>query len=119
MSLPAHLIEAPYGAAFAAHFSQTGPGTSRLILVGELDLVTAPHARAAFLHAQRQTREVICDLGDVMFVDLAGLRVLLDAASHAEARNGRLAIVNCPSIVRRMLALLALEDALEIEAPPT
>ena len=118
MSLPDHSFEPPFDEAFAFYWSQTAPDTSRLILSGELDMVTADHARAAFQQAQRQTRDVICDLGDVIFVDLAGLRVLLDATSHAQARRGRLTIVNYPSIVTRMLTLLGLEDCLDIEKAP-
>jgi anti-anti-sigma factor len=106
------------GEACAFHWAQTGADASRLVLAGELDLVTADHARAALRQAQRQTRDVVCDLGDVVFVDLAGLRVLLDATSHAHARRGRLTIVNCPSIVQRMLTLLGLEGALDIRTPP-
>jgi anti-anti-sigma factor len=88
--------------------------TRRLMLIGELDLVTADHAHAVMRHAQDHTRALVCDLGDVWFVDVAGLRVLLDAADRARRTGDRLEICNCPPVVPRMLALLGLEDALEI-----
>ena len=97
----------------------------RLMLVGELDLVTADHAREAIGQAQDQTRALICDLGDVWFVDFSGLRVLLEAAERARETGARLTIASCPPLVPRMLRLLDLQDALEIQAaaptvaPPT
>jgi anti-sigma B factor antagonist len=90
-------------------------GAARLMLIGELDLVTAERARTAIRSAQDETRVLICDLGDVWFVDLSGLRVLLDATAHARRTGGRLTIASCPAIVPRMLRLLKLEGALEIE----
>ena len=91
----------------------------RLMLVGELNLVTADLAREAIGNAQDETPGLSCDLGDVWFVDLTGLRVLLDAAARAGQAGARLTITNCPPIVPRMLALLDLRDALDIQAAPT
>ena len=93
----------------------------RLVLVGELDVVTADRAREAIRQAQDQTRALICDLGDVWFVDFSGLRVLLEAAERARETGARLTIASCPPLVPRMLRLLDLQDALEIHAaaPPT
>jgi anti-anti-sigma factor len=88
------------------------------MFVGELDLATAGGARAALGRAQAETPSLTCDLGDVWFVDLSGLRVLLDAAAHAERIRGRLTITHCPPIVPRMLRLLRLEHALTIEGIP-
>jgi anti-sigma B factor antagonist len=90
------------------------PGTAHLMLVGELDLVTADRAREAVRHAQDESRVLVCDLGDVWFVDLSGLRVLLDAAARARRSGSRMTVANCPPIVPRMLRLLGLEDALEL-----
>jgi anti-sigma B factor antagonist len=102
---------------FSAFRLPAAEGAVRLMLVGELDLVTADRARAAIRAAQGEASTLICDLGDVWFVDLSGLRVLLDAATRAERTGGRLTIASCPAIVPRMLRLLELDAALEIEAP--
>jgi anti-sigma B factor antagonist len=91
-------------------------GPARLVLVGELDLATAPLAREAIGHAQRETRELILDLGDVWLVDLSGLRVLLDAAVRARRTGRPLTIANCPPLVPRMLHLLGLSGALDIQS---
>ena len=88
------------------------------MLVGELDLVTADSAREAIRRAQDETSALICDLGDVWFVDFSGLRVLLEAADHARQTGARLTIANCPPLVPRMLGLLELQDALDIRSAP-
>ena len=89
--------------------------SGRLMLVGELDLATAERAREVIGDAQDQTSALICDVGDVWFVDLSGLRVLLDAAARARETGALLTITNCPPLVPRMLALLSLEHALDIQ----
>jgi anti-anti-sigma factor len=103
------------GAVFTAYVVPDRAG-DRLMLVGELDLVTAARARAALRRAQCDAPELTCDLGDVWFVDLAGLRVLIDATRWAASSGRRLTIANCPPIIPRMLRLLRLRGALQIVA---
>jgi anti-anti-sigma factor len=93
-------------------------GASRLHLTGELDLATAGRARAFIRLAQDDSRGLICDLGDLSFIDLTGLRVLLDADVYAEHTGRRLIIANAPRILARMLLLLKLNDVLEVPAAP-
>ncbi len=106
------------GQGFRAFRLPAGPGSVLLMLVGELDLVTADDAREALRRAQAQTRALICDLGDVWFIDLAGLRVLLDATARARLTGARLTVTNCPPLVAEMLAVLRLEDRLDLQALP-
>ena len=107
----------PSGGVFTSYRDAARAGPPRLMLVGELDLVTATRARTAIRQAQADTRELTCDLGDVWFVDVAGLRVLLEATARARSTGGRLTIANCPPIVPRMLRLLKLDGALTIRRP--
>ena len=113
---PAH--ESAIGPGLACFRVRSPEGREQLMFVGELDVATAGAARAAIRRALEETPSLTCDLGDVWFVDLSGLRVLLDATAHAERTRGRLTITNCPPIVPRMLRLLRLEHALEIEGIP-
>jgi anti-anti-sigma factor len=103
------------GAPFSCTRLSAPEGVVRLKLVGELDLVTADRARGAIARVPSATRTLICDLDAVWFVDFTGLRVLLDAAEHA---GRRLAVVNCPPIVRRILRVLELDDVLQIHTGP-
>ena len=120
MPPPAHqhvTAETRSAEAFACFRLPAAAGQATVMLVGHLDLVTADRARAAIRLAQDESTTVICDLGDVWFVDVSGLRVLLDATAHARLTGDRLEIANCPPIVPRMLELLRLEHALELRPP--
>jgi anti-anti-sigma factor len=104
--------------ALSCFWLDDAAGRDRFMLVGELDLVTADHARDAIRRAQDRTTELICDLGDVWFVDFSGLCVLLEAVARARDTGARMTIANCPPLVPRMLRLLELQDALDVEAAP-
>jgi anti-anti-sigma factor len=114
MSSPTH--PAPSSRALSCFQLPAAAGTAHLMFVGELDLVTADRARESIRHAQDESRVLVCDLGDVWFVDVAGLRVLLDAAARARLGGTRMIVAHCPPIVPRMLGLLGLEGALELRA---
>lgn len=101
------------GTVFSSFRLRDPDGSVRLVLIGELDLMTARRARAAIRRAQNETRALTCDLGDVWFVDVAGLRVLLDATTHANLTGGAVTFAHCPPIVPRMLRLLELDDVLD------
>ena len=100
-----------------AHARVSGDAV-RLTLDGELDLATAARAAVRIRRAQDESRLLICEVSAVWFVDLTGLRVLLDAAVYAERTGRRLLVANAPPIVPSMLRLLKLEHALEVPATP-
>jgi anti-anti-sigma factor len=81
-------------------------GTIRVAMVGELDLASAARAARAIRRAQRDGAEVICDLGDLSFVDVCGLHVLLDASAYARRTGGRLIFSHLPAFVHRHLEML-------------
>jgi len=90
----------------------------RLTLSGELDMATAARAAVLIRRAQDESRLLICEVSAVWFVDLTGLRVLLDAAAYAERSHRRLVVANAPPIVPSMLRVLKLEHALEVPSIP-
>ena len=85
----------------------------RIVMVGELDVATAGRARDAIRRAQDDAPEVICDLGDLSFIDVCGLHVLLDASTHARLTGARLILAHSPAFVWRALERLGLDRALE------
>lgn len=93
-------------------------GAARILMVGELDLAAAPYARAAIRRAQEESGDVVCDLGYVSFLDLAGLQVLIDAAAHARQHATRLTVANSPPLLPRILGLFRLEGCIELEGDP-
>lgn len=106
------------GSVFASVRRPASAGVVLLQLTGELNLVTADRARVCIRRAQDDSRVLICDLGELRFIDLTGLRVLLDAAASAEHTGRRLIVANPPPILPRVLGLLKLGDALEVADAP-
>ena len=107
---------APEPEAGAWFFSLRHPvedGSIRIVMVGEFDLASAGRAREAIRRAQDDAAEVICDLGDVTFIDVCGLHVLLDASAHARLTGARLILAHGPAFVWRALERLGLDRALE------
>ena len=88
-------------------------GAVRIAILGELDLATAARAARTIRRAQRDAAEVICDLGDLSFIDVCGLHVLLDASAYARRTGARLSFVHLPVCLHRPLGLVGLGAALE------
>ena len=91
-------------------------GSIRVVMVGEFDVASASRARDAIRRAQDDAAEVVCDLGDVSFIDVCGLHVLLDASAHAQRTGARLILVHTPAFIHRALAALGLEGLLELDS---
>lgn len=106
---------APESGVFRCVHGARDAGTARIMMVGDLDLAAAAYARDVIRRAQAETGDVVCDLGYVSFLDLAGLQVLIDAAAHARQRNARLTVANSPPLLPRILRLLELQGLLELE----
>ena len=86
-----------------------------LIVSGEIDMVTAPHLAAAL--AERDYDGV--DLQAVSFLDVSGLRVLLNAARAAQARGERFAVARPSPMIRRLLELTAIDQSLDVVEEPS
>jgi anti-sigma B factor antagonist len=85
-------------------------------VVGELDLASVPHIRAAFAAVEADDPDAIAmDLGEVTHLDSTGLRVLLEGARRATGA-GRRFIVVAPSEgpVGRILRLTLLLEHLDV-----
>jgi anti-sigma B factor antagonist len=88
-------------------------GSSRLTLEGELDLATAPDLERALTFAERRRPEVVVvDLRGLTFMDLTGVRVLLDAQRRASEHGYRVAIVRGRGAVQRIVELAGVEPIL-------
>lgn len=88
-----------------------------VVVSGEVDIHTAPSLRAAATAGidHPSVNPCILDLTEVTFLDSAGLTALLDATSHAEARDEPLRIIvdgNRPVI--RPIEITSLDDELSL-----
>jgi anti-sigma B factor antagonist len=81
-----------------------------LIASGEIDMVTAPDLE----HALAQGDYHGVDLDAVTFMDVSGLRVLLQAARRAEADGRRFAVARPCQSIRRLLELTAIDQTLDV-----
>jgi anti-anti-sigma factor len=92
--------------------------TTVLRLAGELDLATADILRErvrALATTTSGVRRLTLDLGGLEFLDVTGLGALLEARRRLGERGATVALRRPRPMVRRMLSLLSLEDALQIE----
>jgi anti-sigma B factor antagonist len=90
-----------------------------LVVCGEVDMATAP-ALAAAIHAveKDEPERLHVDLAAVTFIDVTGLRVLLDAARRAATRGGDFTVNRPQPMVRRLLALAAIDQTLDVADDP-
>jgi anti-sigma B factor antagonist len=87
-----------------------------LELSGELDVVSAPKLARCLDAVLAQThRRVLLDLGDLKFVDSAGVSALIKAKRDAEARGRTLVLRRPTEQVERVFALVGLADWLAVE----
>jgi anti-anti-sigma factor len=85
-----------------------------LRLAGELDLATAEQLKEQ-LKKQAGSARVVVDLAGLEFLDVTGLNVLLEGHRTLASRGGRLVLRRPRPMVVRLLTLLDLSDAIEIE----
>jgi anti-anti-sigma factor len=93
---------------------QTGQRTSRLILVGELDLATADDL-VAFVASLQGIHELVVDLALLDFIDVCGLRALVTVQQLVAERGGSLRLSRPRPLVRKMLALTGLDAVLPVD----
>ena len=82
---------------------------------GELDLASTRNLEQALEDAwRRQPRLLVLELGNLRFVDMAGLRVLLAAAQRAEQQDTRLVLANVRDPVLRVMKLASVSSLFTI-----
>jgi anti-anti-sigma factor len=104
---------------FAMHEHRAG----RIITVtveGELDLLTAPKLAAQVDQLVRaEAVDVVLDLDETLFIDSAGLSILLNLQRRLDRRGHRLRVVCDDGPVRRVIEMARLEDTLGLVPIPT
>jgi anti-sigma B factor antagonist len=105
----------PRGAVSLRLRRRLDPDAAVLELGGEVDLLTAAHLAGGLDDEIRTgTGDVVVDLGEVEYIDSAGLQVLLSAQRRL-ARQGRgLGIVCPPGPVLRVFELSRLLNTLTV-----
>jgi anti-anti-sigma factor len=93
----------------------------RIELHGELDRSTTLALALELLPFERGGKAmVVLDLTDLTFVDVGGLKLILETARRLRAAGGQLMLANPSSAVRRLLELTAIDQTADVvdEAVP-
>ena len=120
--MPSPLVSSPsivsrlsadcYG--FGCTLRQSGRDAAWVRVTGELDIATAPLLGQTLREAVLRARRVVLDLRELIFMDCAGIHVILDASNLARRAEGQLVLVRGPSRVDRVFTLTGTSDAVEI-----
>ena len=95
------------------------PGQTRLILSGELDIASADDLEKQLAAAEVDSpATLVLDLRRVEFIDSTGIRTLVAADERARSQGRRLAVVQGPNAVARILAVTQLDQHLDIVEDP-
>ena len=101
-----------YNADFRVVVSEQAAGTV-VAPEGELDVATAHELEAVLA---TQSGPVVVDLRKLSFIDLAGLRMLLEADARSRQNGMNLHFIPAP-VVRRLFELAELPDRLAYVKP--
>src|SRR5689334_12489933 len=91
------------------------PGRVRVQVRGELDLATADHVADRLRRLRERGAAVLLDLDELTFIDAAGLRVILTAASVARNDGWAFAVTRGSAPVRRLFAIVHAETHLTFD----
>jgi anti-sigma B factor antagonist len=91
-------------------------GTTIVVASGEVDLYTSPGLHEAMVAAAACATRIIVDLRAVTFLDSTGLGVLAGAYTRARNEGGSVSLVGPSGLVREVLHITRLDDALPVYA---
>lgn len=95
-----------------------GPDGLDVVVVGEMDIDTAPELRSRLLDAVRAHDVVILDLAGVTFIDSQGLSMLIRVNAEAQSAGSVLRIGRASHRVRQLLELTNLTSLFVLEPDP-
>jgi anti-sigma B factor antagonist len=95
-----------------------GPARVRLVLAGEIDMITAGQVVAAVTDTVRLhgPRQIEVDLAGVRFMDSSGIHAFAESHHHAAASDCHLVVTHPQPIVYRILEITNLLHILAV--PP-
>ena len=89
-----------------------------LVVVGPVDRFSWPHLEAAVLGAVTAgARRLVLDACQLSFVDATVVSRLASMARRLRGEGGGVRIVSPPLVLRRLVDLLLVGDALAVDAP--
>jgi stage II sporulation protein AA (anti-sigma F factor antagonist) len=90
-----------------------------LLLHGELDISSSGRFARELLEAERgEPALLVLDAADLAFMDVAGLRVILEAARRARKRGSHLSVINPSPPIRRLFELTGIDHTADVVTDP-
>lgn len=95
------------------------PDVVRVEIVGELDFSNAPALRRSLRALERRRpRVLVLDLSGLQFMDVAGVRTMLDAARRAGRDGRRVVVANPIPVIAHLLELTVIDRSLDVVEGP-
>jgi anti-anti-sigma factor len=99
--------------------TEEAEGQTRVTLVGELDIASAPQFEEGLQQAESNSPDVlVLDLRKVEFIDSTGLRAVIAADERARTAGRRFVIIRGTQAVERVFSVTQLDQRLEIVDDP-
>lgn len=99
--------------------TEEGEGQTRVALVGELDIASAPQFEEGLEKAEAGAPALlVLDLRKVEFIDSTGLRAVIAADERARSAGRRLVIIRGTPAVERVFSVTQLDQRLDIVDDP-
>jgi anti-sigma B factor antagonist len=99
--------------------TERSEGQTRVALVGELDIASAPSFEEGLAQVEADTPGVlVLDLRRVDFIDSTGLRAVIAADERARSAERRFVIIRGPAAVERVFNVTQLDQRLDIVDDP-
>lgn len=84
-----------------------------IVLLGELDLATAPVLEEELKRVEAtDAASIVLDLSGLAFMDSSGVRLLVTAHSRSRTRDRGFSLVRGPAAVQRVLELSGVDELL-------
>jgi anti-sigma B factor antagonist len=93
---------------------QREAGHALVTVAGEIDIATVAQLEEQLSALAGSGRPLVADLGQVSFIDAAGLRALGRAAKQAAAHSGRMHVVCGRPQILRLFELTGLDDRVSV-----
>jgi anti-sigma B factor antagonist len=88
-----------------------------VVVRGELDLFAAPELKQAIAESLTDdSRDLIVDLTQTLFIDSSGLAVLMVAMKRAKSLGGRLVVIDAGGSLARTFQIAGVDQILTIVA---
>ncbi|MDP9346795.1 MAG: STAS domain-containing protein [Actinomycetota bacterium] len=117
MPHPQRQVAIPFSTELGRDTSRGGPDIGDAIHVvvrGELDIAAVPQLDIALRRAQAVADAVVLDLRELQFIDSSGAQLILAADRRIRWSGGRLIVVRGPAEIDWFLALVGMDELLEL-----